>query len=269
MKITGGTLSVRDEITYRSADGHRVSEKVSQIRLYSGEKFEQVDSAPAGEICAVVGLSATYVGQGLGMERDAEKPILEPVLSYRIRLPEGCDPILYFPKLKELEEEEPSLHLTYNTELSQIEARLMGDIQIDLFRRMISDRFSILCDFDEGNVLYQEKIAAKAIGIGHFEPLRHYAEVHLLMEPQPKGTGLIFDTRVPEGTLDVNWQRLVLSHLYEKTHRGVLIGAPLTDTKITLVAGRAHLKHTEGGDFREATLRAVRQGLMTAGKADL
>jgi predicted RNA-binding protein with PIN domain len=172
---------------------------------------------------------------------------------------------LYFPKLKELEEEEPSLHLFWNEELRQIEARLMGDIQIDLLRRMISERFSVTSEFDAGKILYKEKIADKTIGVGHFEPLRHYAEVQLLMEPQPKGTGLLFDTNLPENSLDTNWQRLILSHLYEKAHRGTLTGAILTDTKITLVAGKAHLKHTEGGDFREATLRAVRHGLMKAG----
>ena len=264
MKLTGGRLTVRDEIAYVTADGRRMSEKVGQIRLYSGEKFEQVDNVSAGEICAVSGLSATYVGQGLGLEGDTQRPVLEPVLSYRIVLPPECDPVLYFPKLKELEEEEPSLHLYYNEELRQIEVRLMGEIQTDLLRRMISDRFGIICNFDTGHILYKEKISSRAVGVGHFEPLRHYAEVQLLLEPQPAGTGLIFDTRLPENALDTNWQRLILSHLYEKTHRGVLIGAPLTDTKISLVAGRAHQKHTEGGDFREATLRAVRHGLMKA-----
>lgn len=265
MKITSGKLTARDELCYLSSDGKRTVEKVSQLRLYSGDKFEQVDSAAAGEICAVCGLSATYIGQGLGVESDAGKPVLEPVLAYRILLPPECDPILYFPKLKELEEEEPSLHLYWNADLQQIEARLMGDMQIDLLKRMIFDRFSVNCELDTGKILYKEKIAAKTVGVGHFEPLRHYAEVQLLLEPQPKGTGLVFDTRLPENSLDTNWQRLILSHLYEKTHRGVLVGAALTDTKITLVAGKAHLKHTEGGDFREATLRAVRHGLMKAG----
>ena len=265
MKIMGGRLSVRDELCYLSADGKRTTEKVSQLRLYSGDKFEQTDSVEAGEICAVTGLSATYVGQGLGLEGDSGKPILEPVLSYRIILQGGCDPVLYFPKLKELEEEEPSLHLYWNEELRQIEARLMGDIQIDLLKRLISERFSVDCELDTGKILYKEKIAGKTVGVGHFEPLRHYAEVQLLLEPQPEGTGLVFDTRLQENSLDLNWQRLILSHLYEKSHRGTLIGAALTDTKITLVAGKAHLKHTEGGDFREATLRAVRHGLMKAG----
>ncbi|MBQ3507851.1 MAG: TetM/TetW/TetO/TetS family tetracycline resistance ribosomal protection protein, partial [Clostridia bacterium] len=265
MKITGGTLAARDELVYLSADGQRVTEKVSQLRLYSGDKFEQVDRVAAGEICAVIGLTATYVGQGLGSEPDTGKPLLEPVLSYCIELPAGTDPRLAFVRLKELEEEEPSLHLLWNNELSQIEARLMGDIQIDLLKRLILDRFGMDCELDAGRILYKEKISARALGTGHFEPLRHYAEVQLLLEPQPAGTGLIFDSHVPENTLDLNWQRLILSHLYEKDHRGTLTGALLTDTKITLVAGRAHLKHTEGGDFREATLRAVRHGLMKAG----
>ena len=265
MKITSGRVSARDEISYLSVDGKRITEKIGQIRLYSGEKFEQIDSAEAGEIVAIIGLSSTYAGQGLGMEFDTCKPVLEPVLSYRIILPDGCDQNLYFPKLKELEEEEPSLHLYWNEELSQIEARLMGEIQIDLLKRLIYERFGIECQFGVGNILYKEKIKSKSIGIGHFEPLRHYAEVQLLLEPQPKGTGLIFDTKIPENMLATNWQRLILSHLYEKNHRGVLTGALLTDTKIILVAGKSHLKHTEGGDFREATLRAVRHGLMVGG----
>ena len=194
-----------------------------------------------------------------------QKPLLEPVLSYAIKLPPECDVRLYFPKLKELEEEEPSLHLSWNEELSQIEARLMGEVQTDLLRRLIHDRFSIDCTLGAGRILYKEKAKQTSVGIGHFEPLRHYAEVQLLIEPQPKGTGLIFDTKLPENLLDLNWQRLVLSNLYEKDHRGTLIGALLTDTKISLVAGKAHLKHTEGGDFREATLRAVRHGLMKSG----
>ena len=265
MKVTGGTLTARDEISYLTSDGKRVVEKVSQLRLYSGDKFEQVESVRAGEICAAIGLSSTYAGQGLGAESDTNSPVLEPVLSYRIILPKGCDPNLYFPKLKELEEEEPSLHLYWNEELRQIEARLMGEIQIDLIKRLALERFGIECSFDIGKILYKEKISSKTIGVGHFEPLRHYAEVQLLLEPQPKGTGLIFDVRLPENMLATNWQRLILSHLYEKSHRGILTGAILTDTKITLIAGKAHLKHTEGGDFRQATLRAVRHGLMKGG----
>ena len=265
MKITSGRLCARDEIRYVSADGAHITEKASQIRLYSGDKFEQTDTAEAGEICAVIGLSASYVGQGLGLEQDTQKPILEPVLSYAIELPPECDTRVYFKKLKELEEEEPSLHLMWNEELSQIEARIMGEVQIELIKRLISDRFSIECTLGAGKILYKEKASQRAIGVGHFEPLRHYAEVQLLIEPQPKGTGLIFDTNLPENVLDLNWQRLVLTHLYEKDHRGVLTGSLLTDTKITLVAGKAHQKHTEGGDFREATYRAVRHGLMKSG----
>ncbi len=265
MKITGGALASRDEIVYVSESGEKIAEKVTGIRLYSGDKFDQIDKAEVGEICAVTGLSATYTGLGLGFEINSERPVLEPVLAYRIKLPPECDIRVYFPKLKELEEEEPSLNLYWNEELRQIDARLMGDIQIDLLTRMISERFGINCEFDTGKILYKEKAASKAIGIGHFEPLRHYAEVQLLIEPQPKGTGLVFDTNVPENQLETNWQRLVLSNLYEKDHRGVLTGARLTDTKITLIAGKAHQKHTEGGDFREATLRAVRHGLMRSG----
>ena len=265
MKITSGALSVRDEITYLSSDGIRITEKVSQIRLYSGDKFEQVNSVSAGEICAIIGLSSTYVGLGIGLEKDTQKPLLEPVLSYVIQLPDGCDTRLYFPKLKELEEEEPLLHLMWNEELSQIEVRLMGEVQTELIKRLIKDRFSIDCTLGAGKILYKEKASTKAIGIGHFEPLRHYAEVQLLVEPQPKGTGMIFEASLPENTLDLNWQRLILTHLYEKDHRGTLTGAILTDTKITLIAGKAHLKHTEGGDFREATYRAVRHGLMKSG----
>lgn len=265
VKITGGSIGARDEISYLGADGKKYAEKITQLRLYSGDKFEQTEKAEAGEIVALLGLSATYIGQGLGLEADGMGPVLEPVLSYRIGLPEGCDVAVYFPKLKELEEEEPSLHLYWNAELEQIEARLMGEVQIDLLKRMIRDRFAIDCELDAGKILYKEKISAKAIGVGHFEPLRHYAEVQLLIEPQPSGTGLIFDSRVSESVLDLNWQRLILHNLYEKDHRGTRIGALLTDTKITLVAGKAHLKHTEGGDFREATLRAVRHGLMKAG----
>jgi len=265
MKITGGTLTARDELSYITQEGKKLSEKVSQIRLYSGEKYDQADSVSAGEICAVSGLTATYVGQGLGQESDTCKPVLEPVLSYRIVLPSECDPNVYFAKLKELEEEEPSLHLYWNDELSQIEARLMGEIQIDIIKRLVMERFSVSCSFDTGRILYKERIAERAVGVGHFEPLRHYAEVHLLLEPQPKGSGLIFESDIPENSLALNWQRLILTHLYEKMHRGTLVGAALTDTKITLLAGKAHLKHTEGGDFREATYRAVRHGLMKGG----
>lgn len=265
MRITGGSLRTRDEIVYLSEDGKKHSEKVSRIRLYSADRFEQVDVAEAGEICAVCGLTSTYVGLGLGAEANSGAPLLEPVLSYRIALPEGCDISVYYPKFKELEEEEPSLHLCLNHQLQQIEVRLMGDIQTELLTRMIKERCGISVTLDTGKILYKEKVAARSLGVGHFEPLRHYAEVQLLLEPLPKGSGTVIDSHVPENTLDTNWQRLILSHLYEKTHLGILTGAALTDTKITLVAGKAHLKHTEGGDFREATYRAVRQGLMRVG----
>ncbi len=244
MKIMSGTLSARDEIVYLSADGKKYAEKVGQLRLYSGDKFEQVDVASAGEICAVTGLSMTFAGQGLGTEASSEKPILEPVLSYRIELPSGADPMVCFPKFKELEEEEPSLHLVWNEETAEIEARLMGDMQIELMERLIAERFGISVQFGTGKILYKERIREKTIGIGHYEPLRHYAEVQLLMEPASAGTGLVFETMLSENTLDTNWQRLILSHLYEKNHRGVLTGALLTDTKITLFAGKAHQKHT-------------------------
>lgn len=265
MKITGGELSARDEISYLSEDGRSLSEKITQLRLYSGEKFSQVDRVSAGDICAAVGLTSTFVGQGLGAEIGNEKPLLEPVVSYRMVLPEGSDPVKLLPALTELTEEEPTLHLLWNERLSQIEVRLMGEIQTDLIKHKVKERLNIDVDFDAGNILYKEKASSKSIGVGHFEPLRHYAEVQLLIEPQPKGTGLIFDTHLPENSLDTSWQRLILSHLYEKAHIGITVGAPLTDTKITLIAGKAHLKHTEGGDFREATLRAVRCGLMRSG----
>ena len=265
MKVTAGKLSVRDEVVYQGQDGKTYAEKISQIRLYSGEKFEQVDTVYAGDICAVVGLSSSYAGLGLGSEQNTSTPLLEPVLSYSIHLPKDCDPVQFFPKCKQLEEEEPSLHLYYNEEYGQIEIRLMGEIQMDLILGLIKERFDIECTLDAGKILYKEKAASKAVGIGHFEPLRHYAEVQVLIEPQPKGSGIIIDNKLAVYDLDTNWQRLILSYLYGEDHRGTRICAPLTDTKITLVAAKAHLKHTEGGDFREATLRALRQGLMRAG----
>ncbi len=264
MKVTGGCLSVRDEIAYRTKDGKTVREKVAQLRFYSGEKFTQTEEAAAGSIVTAIGLTATFAGQGLGCEPDGGRPILEPVLSYRLCLPEGCDVRLYYPKFKLLEEEDPALRLTWEEELREIHAGLMGEVQIDVLKRMIKDRFGIDIEVDTGRILYKETIAKAVEGVGHFEPLRHYAEVHLKIEPLPPGSGLVFARRCPEGMLETNWQRLVLGHLADKTHRGVLTGAPLTDCKITLIAGRAHAKHTDGGDFREATHRAVRQGLMTA-----
>ncbi len=264
LKLTGGSLSVRDELTYLAADGTPVREKVAQIRLYSGDKFTQVDRVEAGDVCTVIGLSASWAGMGLGAEPDAARPVLEPVLTYRLRLPDGCDPVLYYPRFKQLEEEDPALHLRWDEHLGDIYAGLMGEVQIEVLTRRISERFGIDITVDAGRILYKETITAPVEGVGHFEPLRHYAEVHLWLEPLPEGSGLVFDTRCPEDSLDRNWQRLILTHLGERTHRGVLTGAPLTDVKITLLCGRAHLKHTDGGDFREATCRAVRQGLMQA-----
>ena len=265
LKITGGTISCRDEISYIGSDGERIKEKISGIRFHSGTKSEQRESASAGDIVSVLGLTKTYAGQGLGKEFDASAPKLTPVLSYRLKLPPECDLRAYYPKLSELCEEEPSLHLYWNKDLSQIEVSLMGEVQIDLLLRLIRDRLGIECSLDAGRILYKEKINRRVIGVGHFEPLRHYAEVHILLEPMPEGTGLVFDVKVPENSLDLNWQRLILTHLREKMHKGVLIGAPITDMKLTLVAGKAHLKHTEGGDMRQATYRAVRQGLMAGG----
>ena len=265
LKITGGQISCRDEISYIGSDGERIKEKISSIRFHSGTKFEQRDTACAGDIVSVLGLTKTYAGQGLGKEFDAISPKLTPVLSYRLKLPPECDLRAYYPKLNELCEEEPSLHLYWNKELSQIEVRLMGEVQTDLLLRLIRDRLGIECTLDAGRILYKEKINRRVVGVGHFEPLRHYAEVHILLEPMPEGTGLVFDVKVPENSLDLNWQRLILTHLREKMHKGTLIGAPITDMKLTLVAGKAHLKHTEGGDMRQATYRAVRQGLMAAG----
>ncbi len=264
LKITGGTLSVRDELTYLAADGSTVTEKIGQLRLYSGEKFTRADRVSAGDICCAIGLSRTWAGQGLGEEDDGSPPLLEPVLSYRIRLPEGCDVTRVYPLLCRLEEEDPALHLRLDEEFGDIYAGLMGEVQIEVLTRRVKERFGIDVTLDAGRILYRETISAPVEGVGHFEPLRHYAEVHLWLEPLPAGSGVILDTRCPEDNLERNWQRLILTHLGERTHRGVLIGAPLTDVKITLLCGRAHLKHTDGGDFREATCRAVRQGLMQA-----
>lgn len=262
MKITGGRLSVRDEITYAGENGKTVREKIAQIRLYSGEKFTAVPAVSAGEVCTVLGLSETGAGMGLGYEPDSARPVLEPVLTYRLRLPEGCDVNQFFPKLKQLEEEDPALHLVWQEHLGEIHARIMGEVQIDVLKRTVRERFGIAIEVDTGKILYKETLSHAAEGVGHYEPLRHYAEVHLLLEPLPRGCGLVFDTRCPQGQLDRNWQRLVLTHLAEKTHTGVLTGSPITDLKITLITGLSHVKHTEGGDFREATYRAVRQGLM-------
>ena len=263
MKITGGSLSVRSPLKYIGKDGREYDEKAGQLRLYSGAKFDTPALASAGDVIAVTGLTGTFPGQGLG-RADAGAPVLEPVLSYRIILPQGCDPLTALPKLRELEDEDPMLRIQWNQALCEIDAQLMGKIQIEVLRRLIEDRFGIKADMDSGRIMYRETIAAPVEGAGHYEPLRHYAEVHLLMEPLPRGSGLVFASNCSEDVLSRNWQRLILTHLEEKQHLGVLTGSPITDMKITLVAVRAHEKHTEGGDFRQATYRAVRQGLMMA-----
>ena len=276
LKVTSGILKARDVIKGTShAEGADTTgesetvisewaEKVNQIRIYSGEKFETVMQAEAGCVCAVTGLSHTSPGQGLGIEREEQVPILEPVLTYRIVLPPEVSAQVMLPKLRLLEEEEPRLHVIWEEQLKEIQIRVMGEVQLEILQRMIKDRFGIVAEFDNGSVVYKETIAEPVIGVGHFEPLRHYAEVHLLLEPGEPGSGLQFAADCSEDILKKNWQRLILTHLEERKHRGVLLGAPVTDMKITLIAGKAHLKHTEGGDFRQATYRAVRQGLMEA-----
>jgi len=259
LKLTGGTLRPRDLIS--TADGE---EKVIALRLYSGEKFATPDIIEPGQLCAVTGLNGTRAGQGLGYETAAFSPILEPVMTYRIQLPKGSDPATVLPKLRQLEEEDPQLRILWDDRLKQIHAQLMGKVQQEVLIRLIQERFGLEVTLDTGRIFYKETIAAPVEGIGHFEPLRHYAEVHLLLEPLPAGSGLVTDTVCPTDVLDMNYQRLILGHLQEKTHLGVLTGAPITDMKLTLLIGKAHLKHTEGGDFRQATYRAVRQGLMQA-----
>lgn len=265
VKITGGTLSVRTPLRYAPADGEdEIEEKITQLRRYSGAKFQPVESVSAGQVCALLGLTATYPGQGLGAAAPAPPPLLEPVVTYRLVLPPDCQAQVMLPKLRQLEEEDPQLHITWDEHSRQIHARLMGQVQIEVLKSLIAERFDMQVQVDAGRILYKETIAAPVEGVGHYEPLRHYAEVHLLLEPLPQGSGLVFDSQCSEDLLDRNWQRLILTHLAERSHRGVLTGAPITDMKITLMSGRAHLKHTEGGDFRQATYRAVRQGLMQA-----
>ena len=264
VKVTGGLLRVKDTISGKKPDGTEWTEKINQIRIYSGEKWKPVNEAPAGCICALTGIESAYPGEGLGFERDAGAAHLEPVLSYRVDLPEGTDVHVALTKLRKLEEEEPALHITYNERLGEIYFGIMGEVQLEVLSRIIAERFGMEVTFSDGSIAYRETIAAAVLGIGHFEPLRHYAEVQLLLEPLPRGSGLKFTCDLGENQLEVNWQRLILTHLYEKTHIGVLTGSPITDMKITLIAGRAHAKHTEGGDFRQATWRAVRQGLLSA-----
>ena len=265
MKITGGSLKVRSSVSYFPKDSKEsVEEKVNMIRIYSGAKFEPAEEAPQGSIAAVLGLSKTYPGQKFGFEEGGFEPILEPVLTYRIILPDGISPAQFLPKLRQLEDEDPQLHIIWNEQLKGIYACLMGEVQEEILKSMISERFGVEIGLDSGRIIYRETIAEPVEGMGHFEPLRHYAEVHLILEPGEPGSGLHFESRCSEDVLDRNWQRLIITHLEEKTHLGVLTGSPITDMKITLVAGRAHVKHTEGGDFRQATYRALRQGLMKA-----
>ena len=267
LKVTGGTLRVKSLLTNRRPglpDEQLWEEKADQLRIYSGAKFRTVEEAPAGTVCAVTGLSRSRAGEGLGIETGWTAPALEPVLTYQVLLPEGVDPHTALEKFRQLEEEDPQLHIAWNEQARQIHVQLMGEIQLEILQRMLRERFGLEVAFGPGAICYRETIAAPVEGIGHFEPLRHYAEVHLLLEPGERGSGLVFATACPEDQLEGRWQRLVLTHLAEKEHLGVLTGSPITDMKITLVAGRAHVKHTEGGDFRQATYRAVRQGLMEA-----
>lgn len=264
MKITGGSLKARSIVSYMpKGSKEQIEEKVNMLRIYSGEKFESSDTVQAGGICAVLGLSATYPGQGIGFEKELLKPMLEPVLTYRVILPKDISSVEFLPKLKQIEEEDPQLLVSSNA-AGEIYVHLMGEIQAEVLKSLVEDRFGVSVDFDSGSVIYKETVAAPVEGVGHFEPLRHYAEVHLLIEPGEPESGITVNSLCREEVLGKNWQRLILAHILEKTHSGVLIGAPLADVKITLVAGRAHIKHTEGGDFRQATYRALRQGLMKA-----
>ena len=260
MKITGGTLNVRDVL---QSDKNTENEKVGQIRIYSGDKFTQADRAEAGTVCAVTGISFTRPGDGLGFEKTSPLPFLEPVLTYRVELPEDIDEHTAMQKLKILEGEDPTLNVVLS-ERGEILVQLMGDIQLEVLQIIIKDRFGFEVNFGKGNIIYKETIENTVEGVGHFEPLRHYAEVHLILKPLKRDSGLVFKTDCREDSLDKNWQRLILTHLYEKTHIGVLTGSPITDIEISLVSGKAHTKHTEGGDFRQATYRAVRQGLRSA-----
>ncbi len=263
LKVTGGSLKARMALE-GGRNGKEWEEKVNQIRIYSGEKYDVTEEGPAGNVCAVTGLSHTAPGEGLGTERESGLPVLEPVLTCKIELPPECDPALLFSKLKMLEEEEPQLHLVWNEALREIQAKIMGEVQTEVLKCLIMERFGVEVGFGEGNIVYKETIGNAVEGVGHFEPLKHYAEVHLFLEPGEPGSGLTFAADCSGDMLERNWQRLVLTHLEEKEHKGVLTGSPITDMKITLVGGRAHQKHTEGGDFRQACYRAVRQGLMEA-----
>ena len=262
LRVTGGRLKVRDSITYTNQKGDVREEKILQIRFYSGEKFTAADEAPAGMLCAVTGLSETFAGQGLGAEPAGAPAVLEPVMTYRVELPKGIDALSVLPKLRLLEEEDPQLHILW--EGGNIHVQIMGKVQLEIFRNLVAQRFGLEIQLDTGRIFYKETIASTVEGVGHFEPLRHYAEVHLLLEPLPPGSGIVKDSVCSTDVLDVAYQSLIMAHIGEKVHRGVLTGAPITDIKITLLVGKAHLKHTEGGDMRQATYRAIRQGLMQA-----
>ena len=264
LKVTGGELKVKAELSSRPDARRAWRGKADQLRLYSGAKFSLVSTAEPGTVCAVTGLTDSYAGEGLGFEPDAAAPALEPVLRYRVLLPAGCDETAALRQLRELEQEDPMLHVVWDEHLGEVHLQLMGEVQLEILQSLIERRFGLRVEFDEGGILYKETISARVEGVGHYEPLRHYAEVHLLLEPGEPGSGIQLGSACREDSLAANWQRLILTHLAEKAHRGALTGAPLTDVKITLVAGRAHPKHTEGGDFRQATYRAVRQGLRTA-----
>ncbi len=262
LKVTGGCLKVRSLLDYKNQKGEAKEEKLIQLRRYSAEKFTAAEEIPAGQLAAVTGLTETFAGQALGAEAAGLSYALEPVMTYRVNLPKGADPSAVMPKLRQLEEEDPQLHLLW--ENGQIHVQIMGRVQLEIFRSLVQQRFNLDVTLDDRRIFYKETIENTVEGVGHFEPLRHYAECHLLLEPLPRGSGMVFDTVCPLDVLDGNYQRLILTHLEEKAHRGVLTGAPITDMKITLLVGKAHLKHTEGGDFRQATYRAVRQGLMQA-----
>lgn len=261
LKIYGGELKMRDELTYTNQDGETVTSKISSLRFYTGEKFRTADTAEAGDVCAVTGLADTYAGQGIGCVDDSESAVLEPVMTYRVRIPAEVNTGDALKDFRRLEDEDPQLHIVWNEQLREIHIQLMGAVQLEVLEQKVRSRFGYEVSFEDGAVTYRETIAVAAEGVGHYEPLRHYAEVHLLLEPLERGSGLVFDTSCREDDLDRNWQRLILTHLQEKTHIGVLTGSPVTDMRITLASGKAHLKHTEGGDFRQATYRAVRQGL--------
>ena len=264
MKVTGGVLKLKDVLTLRNSQGEESHEKVNQIRVYSGAKYDMVTQVPAGCVCAVPGLVNTYGRQGIGACPDGELPSLEPVLSYKVMYPTDVDAVTMVSKLRLLEEEDPQLQVQWNETAGEIYIKVMGQVQLEVVAQMVRDRFGIAITYGQGRISYKETIAAPVMGVGHFEPLRHYAEVHLLLEPMENGSGMCFDSICSEDVLDKNWQRLILTHLQEREFRGVLTGSPITDMKISITAGRAHQKHTEGGDFRQATYRAVRQGLMMA-----